>query len=186
MCIRDRSWNEADPDSAEGFVFNDPDFKLFQNVEEQTAISYTEYQKYILPGQKNLTVFHLNLNEAYLPFNTWKAGVVIDQRMAEVERGYDFRKQNPSSAFEKPFTKEAFKESIVLNYDGYIYSFYKILSYDDREKYLIKIEQYTSESPNSIKKEILPTTEMKSMDSARFGSLLGILEEREKKSRKNS
>jgi hypothetical protein len=50
---------------------------------------------------------------------------------------------------------------------------------------MVKIEKYTSESPNPTKKEILPTTEMKSMDSGRFGSLLDILSDRKKKSRKN-
>ena len=183
VCVKSsESWSEVESEAIEGFTYNDPDFKEFPLENQKTAASYTESQKYILPGQKNLNVFHLNLNSAYLPFNTWQANVVMDQRESEVAREQDFRKQNPSSAFEKPFEKEAFKESVVLNFDGYVYSIFKIARYDGDEKFLVKIEKFVGEYPNSEKKEILPSTEMKSMNSSQFNSLLGVLYSRHKNS----
>lgn len=178
------SWAEIDPNANESFIYDDKDFEKYDKDEQRKAISYTEHQGYTLPGQKRLTVTYINNNGAYLPFRTRETEIILDQRNAEIERDYDFRHKDINSAFEKPFVKEVVKETLVLNFDGFIYSFYKIVSYDDREKYALKIECFVKDSPSNVKELLLPQTETPSFNSAEFETLKQLLEDRKNSSQR--
>jgi len=178
------TWGTVDSELSESFIYDDPDFMKWPTEDKNRAISYSEYQNYILQGGKSLKVSHIVYNGAYLPFRTMKAESIMDQRESEVSRNYDFHKMEVNSAFEKPFVKQAVKEIVIMNFDGYVYSFYKIVSYDDREKYTIKIEKYASEELDAKKKLILSPTEIPNFKSNEFEALKKVLEERKESSRK--
>lgn len=136
-------------------VYDDKDFETGditvtgangENINIKEA--YSLYERYDLKEPMTGKIVRINqmtYNHAYFPFNTMRAGTLEAQKQGELQIIPDFLDSNRKSAFDEIVVDKAKKEDISISFDGYIFSFSRIVHKNGTQHVELEIEQYNRE-----------------------------------------
>lgn len=144
-------------------AYDDPDFNFdtgeitFKNSNGEglnMKESHSLYERYDLREPMTGKIIRINqmtYNRAYFPFNSMEAGTLDSQKQGELRTIQDFLDTDRNSAFDRTVESTAKKEEISISFDGYIFSFSRIVHNNGGEHIELEIEQYKKEDAEDRK-----------------------------------
>lgn len=178
----------------ENLVYDDPNFDIDATITVgegemqksfQVKTAFSSYERSDLQEpmtKKTVRIDHSVYNSAYFPFKSGRKEELETDKQLELGRLDDFRQLSYSSAFDAVILEKAKEEDVQISFDGYIFSFSKIVHSNGGEHIELEIEQLGRDGI-SMNKCLRKSNPLEGFGVAEFEKLKSIVDDTVKRAK---